>query len=109
MPDHTPTDADRQRDLLADLAIIRALDTIRQTGAPPDEYAAAYEVALHVMGAAPAWLRRAIAAEEVLRSLEWSGGDGEDVCPVCDRPQSEGVHAPDCRLAAAIGVRREPS
>lgn len=44
---------------------------------------------------------------EVLREVEWSGvyeysnGDKEDVCPVCECSKACG-HKPDCRLAAVL-------
>lgn len=45
---------------------------------------------------------------EVLREIQWSGttdcedGGFENACPYCDVPESDGEHASDCKLAAAI-------
>lgn len=159
MSDHTPTEADRRRDLLDDLAVCDAathgpwdlLDSRVERWwftAPNGDSVPAGSVEWQILGGQPlgmssdygwallhgkanrqqihprredllfiavaregwpAAIGRAMAAEEVLRSLEWSGGDGEDACPVCDRPARERVHASDCRLALAIGARRETS
>ena len=103
-PDLTPTDADRARDLGADMALCGRH--------PPDD--CPWEP--HTFGAKacegwPAALRLLLEALAVLRGLERAGWDldGDRVltglCPSCGA--SPPGHALRCRLALAIGARRE--
>lgn len=52
-----------------------------------------------------ALLTEAEEMREVLREVEWSGGESSGECPLCGWYRAHG-HAPDCRLARLIGGDR---